>query len=111
MNKYKNEKLSKISGFFIAKKWGNIRVFWTKIFRAQFYFFMIAPDWSIIHYLYDHLKEIGIHQNFSDLFKRFDTVNHSAFPKKLQMYGIRGINIAWVSYVPSKQKTVYFVRS
>ena len=32
---------------------------------------------------------------FIDLSKALDTVSHSVLIKKLQMYGIRGVNLAW----------------
>ena len=44
---------------------------------------------------------------FIDLSKAFDTVNHSVFIKKLQMYGIRGINLAWFrSYLTNRKQYI-----
>ena len=44
---------------------------------------------------------------FIDLSKVFDTVNHSVLISKLQIYDIRGINLAWFSsYVANRKKYV-----
>ena len=44
---------------------------------------------------------------FIDLSKAFDTVNHSVFIKKLQMYGIRSVNLAWFcSYVANRKRYI-----
>ena len=44
---------------------------------------------------------------FIDLPKAFDTVNHSVSIKKLQMYGIRGINLAWFcSYLANRKQYI-----
>ena len=44
---------------------------------------------------------------FIDLSKPFDTVNHSVLIKKLQMYGIRGVNLAWYcSYLANRKQYI-----
>ena len=44
---------------------------------------------------------------FIDLSKAFDTVNHSVLIKKLQMYGIRGVNLAWFcSYLANRKQDI-----
>ena len=42
-----------------------------------------------------------------DLSKAFDTVNHSVLIKKFQMYGIRGVNLAWFcSYFANRKQYI-----
>ena len=41
---------------------------------------------------------------FIDLSKAFDTVNHSVLIKKLQVYGIRDINLPWFRSYLAKRK-------
>ena len=44
---------------------------------------------------------------FIDLSKAFETINHSVLIKKLQMYGIRGINLAWFrSYLAARKQYI-----
>ena len=44
---------------------------------------------------------------FIDLSKAFDTVNHSVLIKKFQMYGIRGVNLAWFcSYLANRKQDI-----
>ena len=44
---------------------------------------------------------------FIDLFKAFDTVNHSVLIKILQMYGVRGVNLAWFcSYLANRRQYI-----
>ena len=47
---------------------------------------------------------------FIDLSKAFDTVNHSVLIKKLQMYGVRGVNLAWFrSYLANRKQYISLV--
>ena len=44
---------------------------------------------------------------FIDLPKAFDTISHSVLIKKLQMYGIRGVNLAWFrSYLANRKQYI-----
>ena len=44
---------------------------------------------------------------FINLCKAFDTVNHSVLIKKLQMYGVRGVNLAWFcSYLANRKQYI-----
>ena len=44
---------------------------------------------------------------FIDLSNVFDTVNHSLLIKKLQIYGFRGINLAWFcSYLVNRKQYI-----
>ena len=44
---------------------------------------------------------------FIDLSKGFDTVHHSVLNKKLQLYCIRGINLAWFhSYLANRKQHI-----
>ena len=44
---------------------------------------------------------------FIDLSKAFDTVNHPVLIKKLQIYGIRGVNLAWFcSYLGNRKQYI-----
>ena len=44
---------------------------------------------------------------FIDLSKAFDTINHSVLTKKLQMCGVRGVNLAWFcSYLANRKQYI-----
>ena len=44
---------------------------------------------------------------FIDLCKAFDIVHHSVLIKKLQMHGIRGVNLAWFcSYLANSKQYI-----
>ena len=44
---------------------------------------------------------------FIDLSKAFDTVSHSVLIKKLQMYGVRSVNLAWFrSYLANRKQYI-----
>ena len=63
---------------------------------------------KLTQYMYDCLNQkhhcMGI---FIDLKKAFDTVNHKVLLKKLEMYGVRGVPLAWfTSYLKDRMQHV-----
>ena len=75
-----------------------------------------STDHAIVH-LVDQIYESFENDNYTlgvfiDLSKAFDTVDHSIFPNKLEMYGVNTTNLTWfASYLNVKKQYIKITES
>ncbi len=106
--------ISKILEKIVAKRLISFLTKYKVLSHQQFGFREKHSTELALAYLIDQLSKKLEDKNYTvgvflDLSKAFDTVNHNILVKKMELYGIRGVSLAWFrSYLSNRHQYVSY---